>query len=958
VADGQGVALQPDQQQVNSMNPERWKQVKGLFQAVIEYEPDQRSAFLDKACDTDLSLRRQVEALIASDAQAEDFIETPLFNPADLLEDNRADSIVGRHVGFYKITREIGHGGMGMVYLAVRADDEYRKHVAIKLVKRGMDSDSIIKRFRYERQILAGLDHPNIARLIDGGTTDDGLPYFTMEYVEGTPITDYCDEHKLTTVERLKLFRTVCSAVHYAHQNLVVHRDIKPGNILITADGVPKLLDFGIAKLLNPELFAQTIDLTATALPLMTPQYASPEQVRGETITTASDVYSLGVVLYELLTGHDPYCFQSHLPSEIMQVVCEQEPPKPSTIISRIVEITDSDDLSRVMLTPESVSQTREGQPEKLRRSLVGDIDNIVLKSMRKEPQRRYASVEQFSEDIRRHLEGLPVIARKDTIGYRAEKFIKRHKAGVAAVALLVLTLAAGIIATMWQARVARAERARAERRFNDVRKLANSFVFELHDAIEKLPGSTPARELIVQRALGYLDSLAHESGNDPSLQLELANAYAKVGNIQWARYYANLGDMDGAFQSQRKALAIREAVVAADPANTQARASLAFSYVLMGDLYAGKGDLASALDNYRKSLNIREEIVKADPLNGAVRASLATSFQRIGDTLGNPGFPNLGDKQGALDNYRRMQAINESLVVTQNGDADARHRLAIGYEKLARIIAADGDLAGALELYRKELAGFKELADAYPTNTQYRRDLTIGYSNVGDSLAQLKNYEGALENYHLALLIREQIATADPRNAGAREDLADIQDLIASALAARKDTTGALESDRKALAIFEELYAADPNDRIIGSRLSQTLNSLASLTAKTGRMAEARNYSMRSLAIKRVAADGPAATANDLDDYARSLVTCEPADLRNPTLALSYAERALEMTKGNEANVLNTLALSYDLTGDHARAIETEEKALTISQKDSQQRDEFEANLARFKAALNGKKE
>jgi tetratricopeptide (TPR) repeat protein len=303
------------------------------------------------------------------------------------------------------------------------------------------------------------------------------------------------------------------------------------------------------------------------------------------------------------------------------------------------------------------------------------------------------------------------------------------------------------------------------------------------------------------------------------------------------------------------------------------------------------------------------------------------------------------------------MQAINEALVHTQNGDADARHRLAIGYEKLARIMAADGDLAGALELYRKELAGFKELADAYPTNTQYRRDLTIGYSNVGDTLAQLKNYEGALENYRLALSIREQIAAADPRNAGAREDLADIQDLIASALAARKDTTGALENDRKALAIFDELYAADPNDRIIGSRLSQTLNSLASLTAKTGRMAEARNYSMRSLAITRVAADGPAATANDLDSYARSLVTCEPADLRNPTLALTYAERAVEMTKGNEANVLNTLALAYDLTGDHARAIKTEEKALTISQKESQQRDEFEANLAKFKAALNGKK-
>ena len=326
---------------------------------------------------------------------------------------------------------------MGAVYLAVRADDQYQKQVAIKLIKRGMDTETILRRFRTERQILANLDHPNIAKLLDGGTTEEGLSYFIMDYVDGLPIDMYCDTQKLTTVERLRLFRTVCSAVAYAHQNRVVHRDLKPGNILVTAQGVVKLLDFGVAKLLNPEASSKTTGSTAAALRPMTPEYASPEQVRGSVITPASDIYSLGVLLYELLTGHRPYRVRSLTPQEIEHVICEEAPEKPSMVIGRVEEAPDRDRP----LTPASVSETREGQPEKLRRRLAGDLDTIVLMALRKEPERRYGSVEQFSEDIRRHLEGLPVIARKDAFWYRSAKFIKRNKAAV-----LAATLGAGII--------------------------------------------------------------------------------------------------------------------------------------------------------------------------------------------------------------------------------------------------------------------------------------------------------------------------------------------------------------------------------------------------------------------------------------------------------------------------------------------------------------------------------
>ncbi len=438
------------------MTPERWQQVKDLFQSALEREAGQRAAFLDEACASDPELRRQIDALLVSHEQAPRFLETPALVAApELLRGDQAETMLGRRLGPYQVVREIGHGGMGAVYLATRADDEYRKQVAIKLVKRGMDTDAILRRFRNERQILANLDHAHIAKLLDGGTTEDGLSYFVMDYVEGLPIDVYCDTHRLPTIERLKLFCNACSAVHYAHQHHVVHRDLKPSNILVTTEGVPKLLDFGIAKVLDPEVSARTIEPTAGPRP-MTPEYASPEQVRGQAITPASDVYSLGVLLYELLTGHRPYHVQSATPQEAERVICGQEPEKPSVVVGRSpltrplrATLSQRERVAILpLLSPLPVGEGQgvrgqHGQPQKLRRQLRGDLDNIVLMAMRKEPERRYASVQQFSEDISRHLEGLPVRARKDTLVYRGAKYIKRSKAGVASAALITLLLIA-----------------------------------------------------------------------------------------------------------------------------------------------------------------------------------------------------------------------------------------------------------------------------------------------------------------------------------------------------------------------------------------------------------------------------------------------------------------------------------------------------------------------------------
>ncbi|MDQ3804923.1 MAG: serine/threonine protein kinase, partial [Acidobacteriota bacterium] len=397
------------------MSSERWKQIEEIFQAALDLAPAERVAFLDRACAGDAALREQVEALVGQFERAGSFDESrrpavdesQLFAPPPVDE---TDPMEGRRVGAYRLMREIGRGGMGAVYLAERADSAFQRRVAVKLVKRGMDTDFILRRFRNERQILASLNHPNIGRLLDGGSTDDGLPYFVMEYIQGQPLYHYCDERGLPVRARLQLFSQLAAAVAYAHQNLVIHRDIKPSNILVTAAGVPKLLDFGIAKLLNPELAADTSPMTATAMRLMTPEYASPEQVQGLAVTPASDVYSLGVLLYELLSGHRPYRLRHRSPHEVSRVICDDEPERPSVTVASAEEILPVGDGGPATL--DALLRARDASSlEDLRRELAGGVDQIVMKALRKEPQRRYRTADELREDIARHLEGRPVSA-------------------------------------------------------------------------------------------------------------------------------------------------------------------------------------------------------------------------------------------------------------------------------------------------------------------------------------------------------------------------------------------------------------------------------------------------------------------------------------------------------------------------------------------------------------------
>lgn len=421
------------------MTPDRAEWVLEVVGSALERNAADRSEFIIQACGDDFEFRAEVESLLAQQDRVIDFIEAPPSAfAAEALQLVSDETLRDKRLGPYRLVRKIGQGGMGAVYLAERDDRQYEKQVAIKIITFAFDAEEVRRRFRHERQILAALDHPNIARLLDAGTSEEGVPYFVMEYVDAIPIDQYCKSQRLDIVARLELFRTVCSAVQYAHQNLVIHRDIKPGNILVTPDGFPKLLDFGVAKLLDPDP-SHPLVRTITEVRALTPEYASPEQIHGANVTTATDIYSLGVLLYELVTGQRPYRLKVHTHDEIARAITTQEPARPSAAIS---------------LQPSVINA----------RSLRGDLDNIVLMAMRKEPSRRYASVSQFAEDIRRHLEGLPVIARKDTWRYRTNKFVLRNKLAVAAAALVFLTLVGGIVATIRQARIATVERDRARR--------------------------------------------------------------------------------------------------------------------------------------------------------------------------------------------------------------------------------------------------------------------------------------------------------------------------------------------------------------------------------------------------------------------------------------------------------------------------------------------------------------
>lgn len=786
-----------------------WIQVRDILDEALQIPAEDRRRYLDHACPQP-ELRRYVDSLIVSYEKATEFLEQPAMTllAEPWREAESSQPWIGRRIGSYLIEKELGEGGMGTVFQAVRADDEYQKRVAIKLVKDGFASSFAIARFKAERQILAGLEHPNIARLIDGGRTEDGYPYLVMEFVDGIPIDEYCDAHRLTISQRLPLFRTVCDAVRFAHQNLIIHRDLKPGNILVTNNGVPKLLDFGIAKLLSPDPLSPTPEQTLGFVRMLTPDYASPEQVCGEAINTTTDVYSLGVVLYILLSGHHPYQLTGTSPQSLEDIICHTEPVKPSEIVVRTEVIGAPGEASMLRVTPESVSSARDTKPDKLHHRLSGDLDNIALMALRKDPQRRYSSVEQFSDDVRRHLEGLPVRGREDTLAYRSGRFVKRHKLGVAAAAIFAITLLGGVVTTTRQARIARAERARAERRFNDVRKLANSLIFEVHDSIQNLPGATPVRKLIVDRALQYLDSLATESRGDVDLQRDLAAAYQRVGLVQGNLFAGNLGNYGSALKSIRKASDIWEAVAKAKGATLDDQINNANAHRVLSNALSGAGE-AGGMEQAQDAVAISEHLYQISPTNPGVLRELSRDYEALADHESWSG-----DFASSLSYLRKEYQLQKEILQATPNDHELQRRFAILSVKIGQKQALLGSRQEGLVNIRQGI----EIYQALPKNesdTVRRRELAAFLSQQGFILSMDGQPAAALQSYRQQLSIVQALAAEDPQNALLRADVADGLESVGWSLVMvgrPQDGFSILEQSEKA---YEEESKVDLSGRV-----------------------------------------------------------------------------------------------------------------------------------------------
>ena len=779
--------------------------LKELFHAAVELAPHDREAFLRTNCAKNDELHREVSALLAAHESAGDFIQQPAMVDVGLIangeQPNTNAAVTGQQIGSYQIIRELGRGGMGSVYLAARADESFDKQVALKLIKRGMDSDAIITRFVMERKILANLDHANIARLIDGGTTEDGLPYFVLEYVEGTTITRYCDQHTLNTAERLKLFRQVCAAVQFAHQNLIVHRDLKPSNIIVTEEGAPKLLDFGIAKLLSE---ATSAEATATIARVLTPEYSSPEELRGLPVTTSSDVYSLGVVLYELLSGHRPFNFENRTPEDVARLITASQPIKPSVVITRIETERHADDPTQISRTPEAIGRARDGTIDKLRRRLVGDLDNILLKALRKEPERRYASVQEFSEDLRRHLEGLPVLARSDTLSYRASKFIKRHKASVAAALIVALTLLSATIVTGWQARVARLGRARAERRFGEIRKLSNSLVTEVQSSLTTVPGTAPTQRLLAKKSLDYLDSLAQDEDKDVGVLGELALAYLNVGSLQaWTLF-----DNAGALQSYQKAVTIQRQRILLAPNDLTTKNDLAFGLFKLSEALAGLGREKELFQACDEIIELEKAVLARDPANEELLRGLAGSYARRGDLLG--AFKR--NEEAKADFRLALVSIKQGINLANQTDRDPQARVNLSFAYMEQGGAFDDleEWQNAADSY--QIAG-QIAEDVYRENPeliQAQRFVSSSHNHRGDALDRLGEFRGALENYRYAL---KTVVEARARNPNSSElSYGEAKDTIKVGIALHKvgDVAGSFELVWKGLALSRKNMAED----------------------------------------------------------------------------------------------------------------------------------------------------
>jgi tetratricopeptide (TPR) repeat protein len=887
---------------------ERFHRVQTVFSLVVAAPESRRLELLDTHCGSDSELEDEVRSMLDACRAEEQLNATLRSQPGHGATDRPQP---GR-VGPYEIDRLLGRGGMGSVYLAHRADGHFEQQVAIKFIDLPIGSHLFRERLRQERQILATLQHPYIARLLNGGVTEEGWPYLAMEYVDGMPIQRFSAEHKLTEAERIELFLRVSDAVQFAHQNFVVHRDLKPDNILVVADGTPRLLDFGTAKLVSPSLDKRDSELTRAGYLTYTPQYASPEQVLGKPITAATDTYSLGVLLYLLLTGTLPYRLEELTTAEMLHVVCEEPPPRPCLPSGK---------------------------------RLNGDLEAILLKALRKEPQDRYPTVEQLAKDLRAYLDGHPVGARRGTLRYRASKFAHRHRLILASTVVLAATLAAGVAAVGWQAGVANRERRKAEARSADLRQLNNSLLSELDDAIQQLPGSTNAQKLLVTRVLEHLDRMAKDARGDRETQIDLVDAYTRLANLQGNSYDQNLGDTQGALNSIGKAIALAQALAGQNSKDRDALDALAKAQLARSEILLGTAPIEEAIAATQASIATYDRLIALPGVTATELCKAGSAQGILGDEFGISDATSLNDPARALIAYRNdLDLVVRAMRIDAN-DKSVRRALIVVSLKVAET-EAETDPAQALKDTKTGLDRIAALTDEEQQTLKVVRlhqDLLL---QEADSLVQLGRYSEANAILAGVIQLHRNLVASDPQDSRALGDL--VIDLIEQAQEYELEADpvlGALPGLRQRdLSLAASFYTQEidvlgralklnPAQNDLRILLADAEVHLASIQSELHAGADFSDLANRGLIGFRdlIAANPALQSAAVLDAAAQDFIEVEPASLRNPQRALLYAQRAAGLSHRKKPSILLTLAKAYRATGQPEKSRDAAQEGLAL---------------------------
>ncbi|MBL8514433.1 MAG: protein kinase [Betaproteobacteria bacterium] len=747
-------------------DPQRYRRLLDLLGEALDQPEDARGVWAEQLTGEDIHLKpdllrilsRQHESALAAHIES----GAAAMLPADS-DDNEATHHIGDTVGPYVLEAALGTGGMGTVWRAREGGNPALPSVAIKLPSMGHSSRGATERLQREGHILAALNHPNIARIIGTGATVVGAPYLVLEYVDGESLHAHCDRQALDTAARLKLFVKVLDAVAYAHASLILHRDLKPANVMVNTSGEVKLLDFGIAKLIDNSGTARATELTRAAGRAMTPDYASPEQIAGLPLTVASDVYSLGVMLFELLTGERPYQLHRGSAAELEEAILHADTRRPSTAVGATFAQKGCVTLS------------------KLKREISGDADTVILKALKKVPAERYATAAAFRDDVQRFIDGRPVLATPDSLGYRARKFAGRNRLAVGAAAAVFLAMAAGLAIALWQANVARAQaraaaeaRAKAEQRFNDVRGVANALVFDVHDALQYVPGTVEARKLLNQKAVEFLDKVSAEAHGDPAVLRELAAGYRKIAEAQNYALAANLGDAKEANRNQEKAIALLKPLAEAPNATKEDIAALALAELSHGQNHFEQGDLSRAMALTQHGHHAREALLAADPGNADLSRDMATA-----------------------DTY------------------------------MANVLAEQGDLQGALRANQAVLDRFVELVKADPKSARNRWGLICGYANTAANLMALKRNDDARQRFERALSLAIDLTRDKPDHYTLLAAIATYQSRLGELAVARGEFKTGADQFERAVRDWQGLVRRDAHDKEAAKQLAETRAAL-----------------------------------------------------------------------------------------------------------------------------------